>query len=532
MPHARLTLAASLLVLCASVPAAQCELETQEFSAPDGELGDLFGYRLARAGDVLVVAATSDDDLGIDAGSAFVYERGASGWQLAKKLLASDGTAGDGFAYSLAIDGATAIVGAPQHGGRGQVYVFARDQGGAGNWGELGRFTPATVAAGAQFGFSLAVAGDHLAVGAPYTGLARPGSVYLYRHDPASASGWTLERELTSVLPSTGFSFGHALAFDGERLAVSGATVARLPYPPSFVVHLIERNAGGPDRWSEVRRISSSLAQPDLFGYRVALAGNTLAVAAPTETSLALGAIGALYVFERERGGPDNWGESVRIEGPESALFTPEQVVLAGDWLVAGSPSSTNAGGVFVYSRNVGLESGFGFVTEIQDLPLEPGSAFGQALAVEGDELLVGASGGYVGGPHGEVYAYDLARLARASWRGDSGHRNVDSLSAEAPILGTTTSLFVDLATTGHAHAAVMVCADPQERVLPGGQVLLGRGLLRVVFLHAPRSGLVYSLPANPALCGVRLTLQAAHLDAGRPFVLSNAQDLVLGVRQ
>ena len=44
-----------------------------------------------------------------------------------QQLVASDGVANDHFGASVAIDGETAVVGAPRsNGGKGAVYVFAR----------------------------------------------------------------------------------------------------------------------------------------------------------------------------------------------------------------------------------------------------------------------------------------------------------------------------------------------------------------------------------------------------------------------
>lgn len=511
---------------------AQCELETQEFSAPDGQPGDVFGYRIALAGDVAAVAATYDDDLGLDSGSAYVHERDPlHGWVLRKKLLASNGGPGDSFAYALAVDGATVLVGAPGHGGTGALYVFARDQGGPGNWGEVTSFAPANLPAGAQFGFSLAVNGNRMAVGAPSTGQNRAGSVHLYRRDATHPGGWAFERELPAGNGGTGFSFGFALALENDTLAVSGAELVRTPYPLTFVVHVLERNQGGLDAWGEQQVLSIGLDPQDLFGYRLGLSGDWLAVAAPGESAPDFSDVGAVYLFERDRGGLGNWGAARRLAGPGGGLFTPEQVLFVGDWLVAGSPSFAGAGAAFLHARHAGGENAFGLVKVLQDLPLEPEAAFGQALALDGSELLVGASGWYSGGPNGEVYGYDLGRLARASWRGDTARRNPDSLSCGTPELGRTLTAEVDLTRSGHAFAALMVFRQRAELAFPAGQVLLGRERVGITLERGPRARFEVDLPSDPTLCGLELTLQAAHVERGRPFLLSNAQDLVLGSR-
>lgn len=67
------------------------------------------------------------------------------------KLLASDGAAGDGFGYSVSIDGDSAVIGAIDGNVATQIgaaYVFVRD--GAGNWSEQAILTASDGAAGAM----------------------------------------------------------------------------------------------------------------------------------------------------------------------------------------------------------------------------------------------------------------------------------------------------------------------------------------------------------------------------------------------
>ena len=67
-------------------------------------------------GDAVVVGAYKDDDHGMDSGSAYLFVKPSSGgWVDATetaKLTASDGAAGDEFGYSVAVDGGTVVVGA------------------------------------------------------------------------------------------------------------------------------------------------------------------------------------------------------------------------------------------------------------------------------------------------------------------------------------------------------------------------------------------------------------------------------------
>ncbi len=85
---------------------------------PDLEEGDMFGRSVAIDGDTLVAAATYDDDNGVDSGSAYVDEFGATvrtTWNLALKITPPDGAASDAFGSphgGVSLDGNLLIVGA------------------------------------------------------------------------------------------------------------------------------------------------------------------------------------------------------------------------------------------------------------------------------------------------------------------------------------------------------------------------------------------------------------------------------------
>jgi len=531
------------LALFASFATAQQGVQSQELSPPDGQPGDGFGYRIERAGGLAVVAATFDDDLGLDSGSAYVYTRDAvRGWELARKLYASDGAAGDFFAYSVAVDGDRVLVGAPGRDGGtladcGALYVFARDQGGAGNWGEVAHLAPPGLPAGAGFGYALAVRGERLLVGAPHHALGLPGRAFLYRRDATSASGWTLELDFTSADPATAFEFGHDVALGDDVLAVSGARTSIQPYSDTYAVHLRERDAGGPGNWGEVRRLESPAATRDLFGYELSIDGDRLATVAPAEWDPNTNAIGALYLYRRDLGGASHWGLERRLVAPRpDGLFTADEVDLGRDWIVAGSfgldaRGASQAGAAFAFARNAGGRDAWGYVGELDGDEPEAGAFFGLDLVLAGDELLIGAPGQYAGATSGEAYALDLARLARATWRNDAAGANPDVHRAlTRPLLGATYVAEVDLAASGHDAALLLAFAHAAELPLAGGRVLLGRTTLGSALAHGPRARFSFALPADASLGGLTLATQALLTGGAQPFELSNAQDLVLGL--
>jgi hypothetical protein len=112
---------------------------------------------------------------------------------------------------------------------------------------------------------------------------------------------------------------------------------------------------------------------------------------------------------------------------------------------------------------------------------------------------------------------------------------NPASYSSNAPILGSTFTGTVDLASTGHAVAVLFGFDTPVTIVLPAGQVLLcqdqgGNGeLLGTPASVGPIATFDIAVPSDTSLCGLSLSTQAVHIGFGVPFALSNARDLVVG---
>jgi uncharacterized repeat protein (TIGR02543 family) len=97
----------------------------QEVIAVDGVLGDDFGDSVALNGNNAVVGS-SYKDIGTldDLGAAYLFSRSGSTWSLQAELLASDGAAHDEFGFSTALNGDSIIVGAIGDEPGGAAYIY------------------------------------------------------------------------------------------------------------------------------------------------------------------------------------------------------------------------------------------------------------------------------------------------------------------------------------------------------------------------------------------------------------------------
>jgi len=268
-------------------------------------MNDAFGYSVAISGDTLVVGDPFEDggagNLVPASGAVYVFTRnqgGAGGWGELKILRASDAQTGDFFGHAVAISGDTVVVGArAEDGGTGDpladagaAYVFARNQGGAAKWGQVKILRASDAQAYDYFGCSVAIGGDTLVAGAQAEdgGAGSPvgdaGAAYIFTRNQGGAGNWGEARILRAGDAQNGDYFGSSVAIFGDTVAVGayfedGGTGN--PTPNAGAVYLFARNQGSTDNWGETRILHASDRQSqDMFGYSVAISGDTVAVGA------------------------------------------------------------------------------------------------------------------------------------------------------------------------------------------------------------------------------------------------------------
>ena len=202
---------------------------TATLTTEGAESGDEFGSSVAIDGNTVVVGASGDDGRsGTEAtdfvGSAFVFVKpNSTGWvstSTAAKLIAETRGNQDYFGRSVAIDGDTIVVGADgQETNTGSAYVFTKPGTGWANGTETARLTASDGAMNDRFGYSVAVDGDTVVVGAYGNGGSR-GSAYVFTKP---ASGWddgTEAAQITASDRATNDRFGSSVAIDGDTIVV------------------------------------------------------------------------------------------------------------------------------------------------------------------------------------------------------------------------------------------------------------------------------------------------------------------------
>ena len=206
--------------------------QVQKLIAPDPDEYDFFGNAVAIDGDYLVVGMYGDMIGGTRfGGSAYVFVRNGGTWSFQAKLTADDGQAGDQFGFSVDVSRDLVAVGAPERDSKtGAVYLFRRS---GTTWTQEDKLTPSDGPAAMRFGHSVAIniadPQDHpgdfefwdVHVGAPKR--ANGGAVYLFELSP-DGTVWNELGQLT-VGPQGGWpDFGWSIDACGDYLVVGAPT--------------------------------------------------------------------------------------------------------------------------------------------------------------------------------------------------------------------------------------------------------------------------------------------------------------------
>ncbi len=340
----------------------------------------------------------------------------------AKKLLPT--TTGNADASQLAakfgadvdISGDTLVVGSASRdvtfADAGAAYVYERNVGGSGGWGQVMRLAPSDLLAGDLFGDSVAVDGDLMAISAPSQdagGIFDSGAVYVFNRDALNSQLWNQVIKLRAPVGDrvAGDGFGKAVALKGNTLVV-GSPYANKPGADSGAVFVYEKDLGGVDQWGYKERLLPVAGpidgiQQDNFGITLAMDGNTLAIGAiGANRALTPGNLhfGAVYIFDR----PNVAGAYVQTKKVQNFSDPSASeddwfgcgLDLSGNTLVVGAcqvdqGAAIHTGAAFVYERNLPGAGNWGLSKRLSAPPLLEGDLFGRSVGIDGDIILVGA---------------------------------------------------------------------------------------------------------------------------------------------
>lgn len=233
----------------------------------------------------------------------------------------------------------------------------------------------------------VAISQTLLAVGAPGNASSR-GAVYIFQREPGASGDWLQIRKIVASDGAAAHLFGSSVALQGDIL-LAGAPGA----DGKGAAYVFQRNSGGDENWGELKKlVAGAGAAGDEFGASVALDDGIVLVGAPSEDSSAADA-GAAYVFRRHQGGAGVWGLSKRLvdAGLDASAGFGTAVAIDGDHALVGAPAEDTQGAAFVFRRGQGGADNWGSVRKL--LGGAAATEFGRAVALQGTRALVSRVG-------------------------------------------------------------------------------------------------------------------------------------------
>ena len=398
---------------------------------------------VAISGDTVIVGAPFEDSkaTGVDgkqnddslfnSGAAYIFTRSGGKWTQQAYLKASDASKKAQFGLSVAVSGDTAVVGAFGAGSQaGAAYVFTRV---GTKWTEQTILKASNPAAGSLFGYSVAVSGETVVVGAfgdpsNATGvggsqtdksMVQAGAAYVFTR---SGTAWAQQAYLKASNTDRGDLFGISVAILGDTVVVGaagedsggGGKQADNEADQAGAAYVFSRTGTA---WKQQAYLKASNAgSGDMFGRAVAISPDTVVIGANQESSNSnaingnqadnsAAQAGAAYVFARRN---KSWRQQAYLKAGNSRAGDQFgfSVAAAGDIVVVGAyGESSRANGVGGDSSDksaamagaayVFLRSGATWKrqTYLKASKSEAGDLFGYAVAAAGDTAIISAAG-------------------------------------------------------------------------------------------------------------------------------------------
>lgn len=181
-----------------------------KITASDGVVGDLFGISVAIDGDTILVGADLHDEKAEDAGAVYVYVMDDDTWKQEAKLMASDGGETDIFGVRVALSENTALISARRDdteelgADAGSAYIFVRDSS---TWTQQAKLTSPDGLDDDRFGRGVALNGNIAIISAMNHDAngSNTGAVYVYMK---GSSGWRYTSKFSAKSSMSDDKFG------------------------------------------------------------------------------------------------------------------------------------------------------------------------------------------------------------------------------------------------------------------------------------------------------------------------------------
>ncbi len=258
--------------------------------------------------------------------------------------------------------------------------------------GTLATLPAAALEPGSSFGLRTAIDGNIGVASAILDDLLftpNAGTVRVYQNDGVT---W---QTVTTLAPPAAFSFqrlGIDLGVSGQWIAASTGSVSAAcfadPNCETGAVHLFYNFGGGWVHWQQL--VSDGLSPADRHGSRLAIDGDHLLVGAWDDTNANGVRAGAVYAYRRPTTPLGNWQFEQKLLAGDGTTFDEfgSAIAIDGDTAIIGARKAGSSGAVYVFKYG---DAGWNEIQKLQPADLPNNAWFGDAVAIEGNQILIGA---------------------------------------------------------------------------------------------------------------------------------------------
>jgi len=365
--------------------------QTAKLTASDGGNFASFGESVCIYGDLIVAGASGDDDNGSYSGAAYVFEKPTNGWAnmtQTAKLKASDAIHNNYLGSAVTISSDVIVVGADYF---SSAYVYIRPVSGWADMTQTAKLKPSVGVKGEQFGNSICISGDMIVVGANRDDINGyfSGSVYVFKKGPgiwANASETQKTSSPIQYLNNSLEEYGKSVSVDGNY-AVVGAPQYNKRQGCAYVL----KYSGS--SWVTIAVLKASDGENgDIFGTSVGISGNVIVVGASDDGDGACS--GSAYLFEKPTGEWKDMTQTAKLTASDGTNYDYFgcSVSISGNVLIIGAYYDDNGKGTaYVFEKPA---NGWATMTQTAKLTASDrtdGDFFGSKVGIFGNVIVIGA---------------------------------------------------------------------------------------------------------------------------------------------
>ncbi len=315
---------------------------------PDNSQYQAFGRSVSIYDNWAVIGACRDNTADKNAGAAYIYKNESETWIQYGKLVPDDLRPHDYFGYSVSISEEYVAVSAINDNfNSGSVYIFKKDNE---NWIMDARLRPDNLKRNSNFGYSVAISGNCVIIGAYRDDgkTVESGAAYIFEK---TGNEWVEKGKLVAGDGQKGDHFGRSVAIYGDY-ALIGAIHVKDNGVDSGAVYIFRKIDG---KWIQKQKLvpqDSSL--DDYFGFSIGIYDDHIIVGSSSKTENGITS-GAAYIFQKNG---DNWIQKEKLmpaDGHDNDFFGCS-VAISDGYAIVGADgdddTENNSGAAYIYKKD------------------------------------------------------------------------------------------------------------------------------------------------------------------------------------